>query len=132
MLGLVYWPPRTAARESACPERSRRAHFLGATAHWAVFEPLGLRIEPFRGLGLLLWVQESVQARSGLVRAQELQQPGLAIRGLAVMLQGQVFLPRFYRIAGLCLARMAQRDEPFVGGLFGGVEDALSDCSVLG
>ena len=73
MLALVCLPPRTAAREWF-----QSAQVQEATAHWAVFEPLGLATEPFQVLGLLLLVQEPVQAHSGLVREQELQPQGSA------------------------------------------------------
>ena len=85
MRGLVYSPPRTADRESACPEQSRRAQIPEATAHWAVFEP-------FRGLGLVLWEQGELLLRAAppaealwaLSLVRELQPPESAILGLVV------------------------------------------------
>lgn len=47
---FVLEPPRTAAESG----RVQSAHFPGLSAHLVGFEPLGLEIEPFRGLGLLL------------------------------------------------------------------------------
>ena len=75
MLGLVYLPPRTAARERVQSGQVRKA-----TAHWAVFEPLGLRAEPFRGLGPLPRAPELVQEYLGQIRVQETLSPGSAIQ----------------------------------------------------
>ena len=75
MLALVCPPPRTAARE-----RVQSGQVREATAHWAVFEPLGLRAEPLRGLGLLRRGQELIQGCLGLAQEQELQSPGSTIQ----------------------------------------------------